>query len=570
MREPEDIEPTPPAIGILRSHARAQRGIVIALLVSLALHGLFVLGLTLAVHLKIPFAIQFTESAGVGMMSRVGRVIEGSNLQTAPRYTRVDVTLPPAPLGPSAPTAEEREIMQAAQEAAEAEAAAQAAEEARIQAEAQAQAEAEAAAQRAAARQRRRERERLRAAQEAAEAEAAAQAAAEAEAAAQAAEEAEAAANPDDATAEASPDGAPDGQAGGVGSEGTPDAGPNMDLPPGERYPTGTINPIATDLGMWGPEGARLVVVTRNDRLRSSPHADSVKNLLQSFPDWRSLVGSGELDPLNDVDTMVVASSNPKLINRTFFAAIHHLPNERVIQTIAQGDHGGVTWENDDGRLIGRPASLSARDPRIFYVPTQQIFVFTRPEYMDALRGRAPTPRGMEGVLELSSLSPEELQEKLAADAIEAKKVRPLKPDDEPPLRDQGWIRGLMQIADYGGTERDGPALMISTGKIDDMRIQGYRGTMPLGLHANVFATADVRITARALFQSKAEAEAFLRAWPSIIEANRSSLTLTGLYRAMSDAKLSVDHNETIIELEIGQAVIRRLGITVSQLMQTR
>lgn len=267
---------------------------------------------------------------------------------------------------------------------------------------------------------------------------------------------------------------------------------------------------------------------------------------------------------------MVIASSNPNFINRTFFAAIHHLPNERVIKTISQGDHGGVTWENDNGRLIGRPSSLSPRDPRIFYVPTQRIFVFTRPEYMDALRGRAPTPRGMDGAIELTALSPEELKEKLASGTVEGDRVRPLAPDAEPPLRDQGWIRGLMEVADYGGTERDGPAVMLSTGKIDDMRIQGYRGVMPVGLHANLYATADVRITARAIFQRKVEAEAFQRGWDGIIAANRSALTLTGLYKALSEATVTVDHNETIIEFEVSQSVVRRLGVTVGQLMQTR
>lgn len=551
MPTPDDSNTTQRPLRDLGQRLWSQRAVAIALIASVALHGLAVLGLTIAAHLEMPFAMSFTESSGIAMMNRVGRVFEGAEFQAAPRYTRVDVTPPPAPLGPAAPTADERAQMQTAQEAAEAEAAAREADAREAEAQAEAARHAEREAEQAAAQERRAQR-RAAAAEQAAE-----QAAAEARAAAQAA-----AADPD-------PGGREDGQAGGVGDQGTPDAGPDLGLPPGERYPAGTINPIATDLGMWGPEGARLVVVTRNDRLRASPHAQSVQNLLQAFPDWRTLVGGADLDPLRDIDAMVVASSDPRYINRTFLAAVHHLPTERVVRTLSQGQHGGVAWEQNDGRLIGRPTPNEGVDPRVFFVPTEKIFVFSRPEFMNALQGRAPTPRGMDDAIALTQLSAEAFAEAMKEDA-DAEKLRPQRPDETPPLRDTGWLRGLLDIADYGGTDAQGPAIMISTGRIDDMRIQGYRGTMPVGLHANIFATADVGITARALFANRDEAESFRRAWPSILDANRSALTLTGLYRPLADAELSIDHNETIIAFTIPQATVRRLGVTVSQMMQMR
>lgn len=563
MPTPDDPNTTQRPLKDLGQRLRSERAVAIAFIASVALHGLFWLFFAFAAQLNLPFAMSFSESAGIGMMNRVGRVFEGAEFQTAPRYTSVDLTPPPAPLGPAAPTDEERAQMQSAQEAAAAEAAAleAAAREAEAQAEAARQAQRE-AEQAAAAERRARRAEEQRQAQARADVEAAERAAAEARAAA------------DAAAAEAPPEGADpsgreDGQAGGVGDEGTPDAGPDLSLPPGERYPAGTINPIATDLGMWGPEGARLVVVTRNDRLRSSPHAQSVRNLLQAFPDWRTLVGGADIDPLRDIDAMVVASSDPRYINRTFLAAVHHMPTERVVRTLSQGQHGGVAWEQNDGRLIGRPTPTQGVDPRVFFVPTEKIFVFSRPEFMDALQGRAPTPRGMDDAIALTQLSAEAFAEAMKEEA-EAEKLRPQRADDEPPLRNAGWLRGLLDIADYGGTGAQGPAVMISTGRIDDMRIQGYRGTMPQGFHANVFAGANVDITARAIFANKSDAEGFMRAWPGIVDANRSALTITGLYRPLADAELSVDHNETIIAFSIPQATVRRLGVTVSQMMQMR
>lgn len=597
----------------LRGKLRGSRTLVLAFIASVIAHALFVVVMNVATMLNLPFAIDFTPSSGVGMMSRIGRFYEGQEITSAPRYTNITIELPPSPPA-EAPTEDD---VTPDDDAALSEATADPdgtpsedatgedagnVEDTGAAAAAQAEADAQAALARAEARKRRRERERL--AQQQADAKAA-QEPADAEAKAAAAAQADASpTNPTDPDSDTDADG-----------KGEANAGPNLDLPPGQRYPAGTINPIATDLGMWGPEGARVVVVTRNDRLRSSPHVESVRTLLQSFPDWRTLAGGASLDPINDIDTLIVASADPRYINQTFLAAVHHVPAERVIDTLSSGHHGGVRWEEEKGRLIGRPQRRAGdgADPRVFFVPSEQIFVFTRPEFMDGLRGGAPTPRNMEGAL-ARALEPAAPAadgtgedgaslntggtpstthgEKPAGSEVGssnaaaggttssapegqlvgggARAPRPIRPDREPPLRDAGWIRGLMQVADYGGVEKDGPAVMVSTGSIDDMRIQGYRGVMPRSLHANVYADADVRITARALFEDRAQAESFNRAWPDILEANRSALTLAGLYRSFSEAVLTIDHNESILQLTIPQATMRRLAVTVSQLMETR
>ena len=184
---------------------------------------------------------------------------------------------------------------------------------------------------------------------------------------------------------------------------GAPPAPPNpMDLPPGERYPEGTLHPIATDIGMWGPEGARMVVISRNDRIRESPHRENVEAIMSSLPDWQMLVGGADIDPFEDVDAMLIASANPRYINRTFVAALHHMPAEDVVSQLSDGFPGGVDWEvYDDDRLLGTPrGGERLRDPRVFYIPTGNLFVYARPEYLDPLGRRAPTARYMEGAMD--------------------------------------------------------------------------------------------------------------------------------------------------------------------------
>lgn len=532
------------------------RSIIVALLLSILAHGLFVVGMSIASYLELPFAVQFEASQGIGVMSRIGQRLASDARDTAPRYTNVvDLTPPPASFGPDKPTDEQLQAMAHAREELE---------------------EQERQAEQQRAEQRRRER---RAAQKNAQR----QAEKDAERAARDADT-PSADNDQERTEDHAPDSSAHAASGvDTGDEATkssdgsnsdasskPQGGPRLDLPPGKRYPQGTINPVATDLSMWGPEGARLVVVVRNDRLRNSPHAKSVGDVLDSFPDWRTLVGGADIDPLQEVDTTVIASADPRYINQTFLAAMHHMPAEQVVGLISQGEHGGVTWKEENGRLIGDFEPRSGRDPRKFFIPTDGVFVFSRPNFMDDLSAQAPTPRGLEAAIELAQLSKAEQQARLANAAWKQKAPSARRATRKPPKRDDGWLRGLIEVADYGGTGSRGAAAMVSTGKISNMRIKGYRGTMPQSMHANIYTSADVRITGRMIFAKQREAEALQDAWPDVMSANRTSLNFVGLYRPLSDAKLSIDHNELIFEFSIPQATMRRLSVSVSQLMEMR
>lgn len=527
------------------------RALVVATLLSILLHGSVVGLMGLASFLELPFMVRFEQSAGIGIMSRIGHRLSQNDLQTAPRYTRVvDLTPPPANAGPAAPTEEERAQMLEAQEAIER----KEAEEARRRKEQEAQQAQEDA-------EARRKRRAERKAQQDAQAKQDAKPNQESERDAASSSSSSSAANQKSAGNQDASD---------ADSDGAPDAGPRLDLPPGDRYPHGTINPVATDLGMWGPEGARLVVVVRNDRIRSSPHAQSVREVLDSFPDWRTLVGGANLDPLQDVDTTLIASANPRYINQTFLAAIHHIPDERVVSMLSQGDHQGVTWREEKGRIYGDFDARSGHDPRQFFIPTHGVFVLSRPEFLRDLEKQAPTPQGLDAARELARLPKEEQTARLAQNDWKQPAAKARTPDRRPPTRNDGWLKGIIEISDYGGTQRNGPAAMISTGKISSMQIKGYRGTMPQSMHANVYADADVRVTGRMIFKKQKEAEALQEAWPDVLNANRGSLNLTGLYRPLADADLKIDHNELTFSFTIPNSTMKRLGVSVSQLMQMR
>lgn len=550
--------PTPPSSWL---HRTLGGGVLwIAFVLSILLHAALVGILALAAFLELPFMMQFEQSAGIGIMSRIGQQLSTSEILGAPRYTQVlDLTPPAQNLGPAKPTAEEQQqIEEAIEEIEQAEALRQA--EAAAQQEREEKEAQEARRQRRAERQARKEKEAVAEA----EAEAAKQQAANAQKSSENATTSETAANTTstgDANAAAEQ---------GLDGKGEPNKGPRLDLPPADRYPQGTINPVATDLGMWGPEGARLVVVIRNDRLRGSSHAQSVRDVLDSFPDWRTLVGGAELDPLNDIDTTLIASANPKYINQTFLAAMHHLPAEQVVGVLSHGEHQGVTWREEKGRIYGDFEARSGVDPRQFFIPTDGVFVLSRPEFLKDLENQAPTPEGLDAAIAFARLSKDEQQKQLARAQWKQPAPEPRSVTRKPPRRKDGWLRGIIEVADYGGTDRNGPVAMVSTGKISNMRIQGYQGTMPQSMHANIYDGKDVRITGRMIFKKQSEAEALKDAWPQILASNRASLNLTGLYRPLADAELTIDHNELVFAFVIPNATMKRLGVSVSQLMQMR
>ena len=173
-----------------------------------------------------------------------------------------------------------------------------------------------------------------------------------------------------------------------------------QDLPPAARYPEGVRHPIATDVSMWGPEGARLVAIVRADRIAASPHRGAVETLLAALPDWQMLLGGADIRPFDDVRTLLIASADPRYLNQTFLAVTHNLAADSVITTLAASYPGGVQWSEERGRVIGRPrASARLRDPRVFVLAHDDLFLFARPEFLGPLLADAAPARGLRGAL---------------------------------------------------------------------------------------------------------------------------------------------------------------------------
>ncbi|MCB9506750.1 MAG: hypothetical protein H6700_11095 [Myxococcales bacterium] len=173
-------------------------------------------------------------------------------------------------------------------------------------------------------------------------------------------------------------------------------------LRPSARYPEGTVNPIATDVGMWGPEGAVSVAIIRADRIRRSPHRAAVESIFGALADYRDLSRAAGINIIDDVDTMLLASTNPMDARQTFIAAVHHLDAGYLMGQIARAYPSGVNWAEQNGRFMGTPGAASTIQRR-FFVPTARLLIFSQPRFIDDLLRGAPRPQGLDGALERST-----------------------------------------------------------------------------------------------------------------------------------------------------------------------
>ncbi|MFT5994319.1 MAG: hypothetical protein ACI82G_003331, partial [Bradymonadia bacterium] len=421
-------------------------------------------------------------------------------------------------------------------------------------------------------------------------------------------------------------------------------------LSPRQRHPEGTLNPVATDIGMWGPEGAQSVMIIRGDRVRRSEHTETIRGIMGALPDFDTLLGGTDIDPFEDVDAMLIASTDIRYITRTFIATLHRLEPATLMEQLDGGVEGGVEWEDRDGRLYGTPRNNN-RDPRVFLVPTSGLFIYSRPEFLEPVLSNAPRARGLGSamtdlearraqVAQADVAEPRRITlratlaetqtalEALAASAelgfnggvnpcqgmqgprgrrcrddrdrdrrrfgrrVESERealtlalatteaelaTLPARPalgrssrtvgraDEAPPVRDDGWIRGLMEMADFGGDGPDGPAVVWTFQGLRSLSIDGMNGVAPPNtLYLTMTLDRDPVLAGRMAFTDEDAAQAWVNNWQNIVAANNGAvIRLSGLFPTLNEAEWSVDHNEAIFRSVISRSTMTRLSLTL-------
>jgi hypothetical protein len=112
---------------------------------------------------------------------------------------------------------------------------------------------------------------------------------------------------------------------------------------------------------------------------------------------------------------------------------------------------------------------------------------------------------------------------------------------------------------------------MITLSRFSALRLPGMDNvTPPNQIHASGYLESDPRLHARFMFTTRDEAEAWVRAWPDIVNASRVALALAGVYQALSGAAWTIDHNEAIGEIVLPRASFERLGVYLAAFNEQR
>ena len=251
-------------------------------------------------------------------------------------------------------------------------------------------------------------------------------------------------------------------------------AAPAKPAPPLPPTPP-PVPPATADLSALSPGDARLVLLLRADRLRTSRHRAGVEAVLQALPDYHTLLDGTGLSALDDLDALLIATANPQDVTATFLAA-RHRADPRLPQALAR-------------------RTIPAWDRRVMHFVSPTLSTLSPPD--------APPPRRGDGGVVGS-------------------------PDGGVADPQAEWLAELArfdQLADEPGA----PALLLTASDLGALvRLQNG---LPTPLAAALAATADpaplVRI--KLVFAGPDDAHRFEVEWPNIVARYRDATLLFGI-----------------------------------------
>lgn len=261
-----------------------------------------------------------------------------------------------------------------------------------------------------------------------------------------------------------------------------PPPSPNLPPPP----------PATADLRPFAPGDAKVMFLLRADRLRASPHRARVGELLGSFPDYRTLFAGSGLDPLVDLDALLIATPNIADVTQTFLVA-HHAPDGRVRAVLEQ-----------------RP--FPRWDPRKFRFPDPSLSVLGRPVLAMPAR-----PDGG-------------------------------APDEDPAAQEKRWLDGLANfraLADREGT----PAVLITLEALDSIIHLGAGIPTPAAAAIAITGEASPSARVQLVFADAEQASRFELQWPEIrqqyrdfflVKYHKAEALLDGLKLVRADARVEL------------------------------
>lgn len=281
------------------------------------------------------------------------------------------------------------------------------------------------------------------------------------------------------------------------------------------------------NLPTMAPGNAKLIALIRNDRIRGTRFESAVRKLLRSFPDYQVTLGKSDIDPLNAINALLIATSNPQLYAETFLVVSHHIANEQLKDTITDSFPVAIKWETFRGRPLATPDPSDGKYgpnsgiyQRSVYLPNDNLVLFLRPEVLPSLS-----------------------ESQIAGLLGDAQKLG--SPEDN----ENAKPIFLDNLAGIDASDSvSGPTLFLALQGIDGLSFgpQFPKFAPPIGIQASMSTSDSPQINMALSFMTAKEASDFIDIWPDIASA-AGKMGIPGLGGMFSGLSLASEESRVFV-----------------------
>ncbi len=144
---------------------------------------------------------------------------------------------------------------------------------------------------------------------------------------------------------------------------------------------------------------ANVRLMLYNEEVRKHPLGARIGQLLSHTPQWRDFFGPAQIDPIRDIDRVLVAGPQLRDSSNVVAVVAHHLPEERIARGLeALVNKGGGEWLAGKAKVARARAD---RAERLFVIPGDGLVAVVPPSAEKAALALGPEtqfPPGPPGV----------------------------------------------------------------------------------------------------------------------------------------------------------------------------
>lgn len=287
------------------------------------------------------------------------------------------------------------------------------------------------------------------------------------------------------------------------------------------------------NLHVLAPGNAKLIVLIRNDRVIGSRFENSIRRLFRAFPDYRVALGASEIDPVRDIQAMLIATANPQLYAETFLVVSHQIPAQNLQKYITASFPTRLKWQTHNNRPLAVPDKTDGKfNPRsgiyqrALYLPDNNTVLFLKPEVL-------PT-------LDVSHVD--------AAVHVRDK-------DMNTPEQAQTFLQSLGGITTSDSVSM--PTLFLMVQGIENIKFGRNfpKFEAPNAIVGSMSTAENPILNLEATFKTPEAAQQFVDIWPEILSAS-GRLGIPGIGGLLGAISLAPEHERVLMTGELNGAMI--------------